>query len=155
MYSVSYLLLLAANMVGVWVTVSFEGGYSHPNFPGVHCDEWTGYNDSDLEKHFRVAQGGNQDQYLQRFLIGNQSVYAGSLTHISNNCVEELVMDYDCLRFPQYLLQSTCKPTCKIMKERLEVLKLTPSESGDQGQEQYKISQASIVLSLCKNSTAH
>ena len=159
MYSVSYLFLLSTNVIGVGMMLFFGVGNSHPigqnqqcgesGSASVNCVQKLG---SELEEQFREENGGLQYLYLQKFRIGNKTTYAGSVTHIFNSCTEELVMDYDSERFPQYLIHSVCKdsPTCSTMPHVLHVLRLNPSECDAQGQEIYE-PHPPVFLSICIN----
>ena len=162
MYSQSYLFLLATNVFSVWIALLPGEGHSYPigldrrcvgsGAGSVQCSKKL---DPELVEQFRAENPGLQNLYLQKFHLGNETAYAGSFTNIYNNCVEDLVMDYDNQRFPQYLIQSTCKnsPKCKSTTDLLFVMKLNPSECDDQGKENYE-SQPPVFLSLCRETSS-
>ena len=152
MYSVTYSSSLG---MGVWMMLPFLGaGHSHPisgdqscggsGYSPVHCVPKL---DAELEEEFR----GREDLYLQKVRIGNETAYAGSVVDIFNDCLGELVMDYDSQRFPQYVIQSTCKDRlhCKISSQyNIKVLKLNSTHCDDDGREKYEL-HAPVFLSLC------
>ena len=107
MYAATY---LASLCMGVWMMLLFCGaGHSHPisgdqscggsGSSLVHCLPKL---DTELEEGFR----GREDLYLQKVRIGNETAYAGSVVDIFNDCLGELMMDYDSQRFPQYVYNS-------------------------------------------------
>lgn len=165
MYSVSRFLSLAASFVGVWMLLLCGAGHSAPVKRDIHQCGGSGSEsvpvhcvkqlDSKLVDDFLLANGGNALLYLQKFLIGNETAYAGSSTHIYKNrdCVEELVIDYDSQRFPQYVIQSICKSNCTSTGQPLGVLKLNNTECGSDGREKYEELSAPVILSLCEGSS--
>ena len=152
MYSVTYLSSLG---MSVWMMLLFFGaGHSKPISQDQSCDgsgsapvHCLPKVDTELEEEFR----GREDLYLQKVRIGNETAFAGSIVDIFNDCLGELVMDYDSQRFPQYLIQSTCKDRlhCKISSNyNIKVLKLNRSHCDDDGHEIYE-QQPPVFLSLC------
>ena len=114
MYSVSRSRLLATNVVGAWMIVLFATALSDPlanqieqnSGPGSACAIKSEYQ---LEQQFLDDNAGLQNPYLRKLIAGQEAAYAGSFPNIFNSCVEELVMEHDSERFPQYVIKSTCK----------------------------------------------
>ena len=150
MYSLSCLLLIATNVIGLWTMTIFKEGQSYPVGPGSGSAPCKNKTDSELAEIFNSINEGKENLYLQKFVIGNETVYAGSVTDIQNGCVDEWRMDYDSQRFPQYLIHSGCMKSenCTTAVESLPVLKLNSSELCQDG------SNPQIVfLSICLESS--
>ena len=122
MNSVSHRFLIAITVVGAWMMLFFGGGHSQ------------NATSQELINTLRKANGGSKELYLQKFLIGNETSYAGSFIHIHtyDDCVKELVMEYDDQRFPQYVIQSSCRidDNCTSVPQDLTVLKLNYTKIG-------------------------
>ena len=157
MYSLSSSLVIATTVFCVWTAVFFEAVQSFPTGQdprsdehgsgSVQCEKKT---DSDLIKLFAGENEGREDVYLQKFLIGNKTVHAGSFTNIHNDCVKDLIMDYDSQRFPQYLIHTTCETSSKCTEgtDKISPLNLTSIQLCEDG-----TNQAKVVLSVCLESS--
>ena len=109
---------------------------------------------SDLKRAFRDENGGLQSLYLKKFVMGKEITYAGSVTNIQDDCVEELIMDYDSERFPQYIINSVCRDSCSAKEMPFGALKLDRSECDDRGLEKYDSQKPPFFLTVCvKKST--
>ena len=157
MYSLSCLLFIATSVIGLWTMTVFKEGQSYPvghdpqcgglGSGSAPCENKT---DSELAEIFKSKNRGKANLYLQKFVIGNETVYAGSVTDIQNGCVDEWRMDYDSQRFPQYLIHSSCKKStkCTTALESLQVLNLTSVELCQEGS-----NQPPVFLSICLESS--
>ena len=158
MYSVSYLLKLAASLIGVWMMVFSGTGLSNPLSHQLEQCGGSGSScairsESYLEEQFLEDNSALYKLYAQRLIIGSETAYAASFTNIvfDNPCVEELVMDYDSERFPPYLINSTCKDDCLAIPDRFLVRKLNTAAC-EGGWQNYEL-QPPISLTVCKESS--
>ena len=155
MHSLTYLFLLATNVIGVWMVVFFGAALSNPLSDQMEGCSGSGSacaikSERQLERRFIQDNDGLETLYLKKLIIGKETAYAGSLTDVVNNFyVEDLVLEYDSERFPQYTINSTCKDGYKADLESFKVRKLDTTGC-DKGWQKY-IKQK-LYLTVCKPS---
>ena len=159
MYSITYLFLLATNVIGVWMVVFFGTAHSNPlsdqmegcGGSGSACEIKS---DSDLRNQFKLDNEGLETLYLKKLIIGNETAYVGSWTYVVNNsCKQDLVMEYDSARFPQYIINSICNDnSCEVEREPepFKVRKLDTTVCDSEGQQKYI--EQKLFLTVCKPS---
>ena len=153
-----YKFLLTTNVIGVWMTIFFGAVLSNPLSDQIEQCGGSGSacaikSESQLEEQFRGDNGGLQNLYVKKLIVGKETAYAGSFTNIFNHCVEDLVMGFDSERFPQYMINSTCKedPTCSTTTDILFVRKLDTSACDNKGWQKYD-EQPPVFLTVCRES---
>ena len=157
MYSIPAFVMIAVNVICLWMMVFFGEGRSHPIGQDPRCDEYGSgqtqcekKTDSELVQLFLDKNSALHDLYLQKLSISNETAYAGSFTNIQNGCVEGLTMDYDSHRFPQYLIHSSCNTKCTTTTDRLLVLNLKSSELCSNEVQDNDISdQRPVFITVC------
>lgn len=114
-------------------------------------------NDSNLTNKFFKANRVNSP-VVQKLRLGNQISHIGTVQiqqqALDTECVDEVRLDFDANRFPQYLMQTSClqRPDCVVEETEafLRVLRLDATQCNSKGYQKYDVIDKPQSIFICK-----
>ena len=114
--------------------------------------------ESNLRKTFYLANRDNSP-VVQKVRQGDYISHVGSVElqkqALETDCIDEIRLDFDANRFPQYLMQTTCleSPGCNasvVQRESyLKVLRLDPTQCNNKGNQKYYVVPTPHSIVVC------